>query len=385
MGNNQNVIELNGKRYDALTGRLIAEAASDNNAHHTKKNSSRTAKTHVDGITAPRRSSRSPHNSEHGHTTQNVKRHARKLAGNAHNIHRGKTKAERSKTLMRNAVKKPETHPSTTHQPKTHDRAPEQEVDTKPPIINHQRANRAQNILKSNQISRFGESRPQVNKHVKPLEVKPAPDIDSVAATLDQPNGNNDVSQSDPLDSITRFDLAIEQSTAHLNPKHKKPPLRNRVAYKLRVSPKVLSIAAGVFVTLFVGGLIMYRNLPQLAMKLASTRAGVNASLPSYKPSGYDLAGPVQYTSGTVTVSYKSVTNDNGYQVVQKSSDWTSQSLLENFVSAKEPYQTFQDKGRTIYIYEDTSATWVSGGVWYQIEGDSDLTSDQLLRIVSSL
>lgn len=97
------------------------------------------------------------------------------------------------------------------------------------------------------------------------------------------------------------------------------------------------------------------------------------------------MAGPIQYGEGAVTLSYQSNSDDRNFQIVQKSSDWNSQSLLENFVSDKEPYQTFQDKGRTIYIYGKSSATWVSGGVWYQIEGESDLSSDQLLRIVSSL
>ena len=60
--------------------------------------------------------------------------------------------------------------------------------------------------------------------------------------------------------------------------------------------------------------------------------------------------------------------------------------LLDNYVSvSNRDYQTKEEKGRTVYIYDDSNATWVDGGIWYQIEGDSSLSSDQLLNIVASM
>jgi hypothetical protein len=45
----------------------------------------------------------------------------------------------------------------------------------------------------------------------------------------------------------------------------------------------------------------------------------------------------------------------------------------------------FQQKGLTIYMYDGSHATWVNQGVWYTIEGDSLLDTEQLLRIATSL
>jgi hypothetical protein len=70
----------------------------------------------------------------------------------------------------------------------------------------------------------------------------------------------------------------------------------------------------------------------------------------------------------------------------QRSSEWNSDALVQNFVAtSRRAYQSYQDNGKTIYIYEGNNATWVDGGVWYQIEGNASLNSDQLLRIAKSL
>jgi hypothetical protein len=98
------------------------------------------------------------------------------------------------------------------------------------------------------------------------------------------------------------------------------------------------------------------------------------------------MAGPIQYQPGEVTLNYRSTSDQRGFNVVQKNSSWNSETLLENFVTAaNKPYQTFQANGRTIYIYDGNKATWVDGGIWYNIDGQSNLNSDQLLRIAGSL
>lgn len=137
---------------------------------------------------------------------------------------------------------------------------------------------------------------------------------------------------------------------------------------------------------LLVGSVFAFQNMPEIAMKIASTRAGLNANLPAYQPSGFALAGPIKYNSGEVTLNYKSNSDERAFNVVQKNSSWNSETLLENFVETNtRPYQTFQANGRTIYIYDGNKATWVDGGVWYNIDGQANLNSDQLLKIAESL
>ena len=121
-------------------------------------------------------------------------------------------------------------------------------------------------------------------------------------------------------------------------------------------------------------------------MRVASTRAGLDANLPAYQPAGFKISGPIKYQPGAVTVTYKSNTDERNFNVTQKNSSWNSETLLGSFVSpTKEPYQTFQAKGRTIYMYSGDKATWVDGGIWYTVDGKANLNSDQLLKIAESL
>lgn len=121
-------------------------------------------------------------------------------------------------------------------------------------------------------------------------------------------------------------------------------------------------------------------------MRIAASRAGFNAAIPSYQPSGFGMKGPIEYGPGQVTLNFKSNSDERNFHVTQRVSSWNSEALLTNFVTTNnKSYQTYQDKGRTIYIYDGSNATWVSNGVWYQIEGKSNLNSDQLIKLANSI
>jgi hypothetical protein len=121
-------------------------------------------------------------------------------------------------------------------------------------------------------------------------------------------------------------------------------------------------------------------------MRIAAARAGFDASMPAYKPAGFSFKGPINYSAGQVVVSFNSNTDDRQYSVKQQESSWNSDALLSNFVVANNSqYQTYIDRGRTLYIYDGSNATWVDNGVWYQVEGPSDMTTDQLVRIAASI
>ena len=121
-------------------------------------------------------------------------------------------------------------------------------------------------------------------------------------------------------------------------------------------------------------------------MRVAATRAGFDAKMPGYSPSGFSFNGPINYTAGQVQISFKSNTDDRNYNVTQTASNWNSDALLANYILDEEKqYQTYLDKGRTLYIYDGSNATWVDNGVWYQVEGESAMTTDQLIRLASSM
>ncbi len=334
---NQHIIELNGQRYDALTGAMV-----EGPKETPKTKAKATVKTpgtgvSMDGFARPSRG---------------VKQHAVRHP------------AEKSKTLMRKSVKKPAPAP-----------APVMENPAKPRIIAtagaKTRARHAGGVPRNPMVSRFGN--PATAKQAaSSATAKTATTAQRPAATAPKQH-----------DAITR---ALARATSHEQPKIQKPRLKSRVASRLRVSPKLVSGGAFVLAFLLIGGFFAYQNIPGMTMRLAAARSGVQGHLPNYSPSGFRMNGGIAYKQGQITINYKSNSDNRNFKITQDTSNWDSQSLLDNYVvSAQRDYQTVQDKGKTIYMYNDSSATWVDGGIWYRIEGDSSLNSDQLLRLAASL
>ncbi len=160
-----------------------------------------------------------------------------------------------------------------------------------------------------------------------------------------------------------------------------KPGLRGLLKFR----PRSNSLAVMIAGLLLFGGYLAYVNLPNLSVRVASARAGVNASYPQYSPDGYRFAGPVAYAPGEVTIRFKSNTNTQSYKIVQRASSWDSQAVLDNLVTKESnSYLTYSEQGLTVYTFNNKAA-WVNGGVLYVVSGDAPLSSDQLLRIAASM
>jgi hypothetical protein len=356
VANRQHVIELNGKQYDAQTGKMV----SGNSASPVKqKPLTPDQPKRLDGFVRRKLPALSP-----------------TMAKKLHN------KPERSKTLMRTVVKKPVA-------PK-----PLQKVTPKPDIVtqaikkpnraesvNPERALHASLIHKSNLVSKFGKT--FTSHHIKSdiVPVKVAPGVKPLKKTA--------VAIAKPLTArvvANPFDTALENATSHEQPKPKKTAFHHKVARKLHISPGTLIAGSTGMVLLLIAGFWAYTNVPNVAVRVAAMRAGVSASVPSYQPAGFSLKGPISYQPGQITINYKSTSDDRDFSVVQRASNWNSETLLDNFVDTKnQAYQTVEANGRTIYIYDGGNATWVDGGTWYQVLSKSTLSSDQLLRIANSL
>lgn len=335
----KNFIEINGNKYDADTGRLL-EAAVEKS--FVKPVSARS----VDGFvkvkvsqpaeaTVPSKAAR-----EHAKPSNHVDR-----------------KPQKSATLMRPAVKKPD------HKVDNHDKKVVAPKVT--PGVPHSRIKRAEQTKLSDKITRFKPNQisSTIEKRVAPLKVVKMHQAHPQAKSKE--------------DFVTHFEKAIEDATSHLEefvgPKNKKK--RNKLA--------IVTISLAV---LLAGGVVLYQAVPATKVRVAGTKAGFSASLPSYSPAGFGLDGSVKATSGEVSLSYKSRTDDKNYNIKQTPSDWNSDSLVNNFLlPANKEFQTFDSNGTTIYVYDGSNATWVSGGIWYVLEGNANLTSDQLLRIASGL
>lgn len=158
-----------------------------------------------------------------------------------------------------------------------------------------------------------------------------------------------------------------------------KHPVKARRAHALRLA------TAGTALFL-VAGYFTYLNMPNLSVRVAAAQAGINASYPSYRPSGYSLSGPVAFNDGQVSMKFAMNGTNRNFTLTQVKSSWDSSAVQSNHVipAAGSNYDAMQVNGLTIYTY-DNNAAWVNGNILYTITGDNSLTPDQIQRIATSL
>jgi hypothetical protein len=358
---NNHVIELNGNKYDALTGKIITGSVPSSRPDSTASTNKTIAK-------------QSAHTSKAASTNHVSK------------VHRTTT---RSSTLMRSAVKKPTVNPvhnvtAYRARPKQVQVSKSQKVVTSPAMgsIDPLRVARANHVPKNGLVSKFGHGSSQTVT-LADVPVQSAPKQQAQASRRAANHAKSAASHR----TENPFESALHAATSHEQPRLRKLRLHDRIARKLHIAPRTLLMSTGLLSVLAIGGFLAYTRVPSVAMKVAATKAGIHATLPTYQPAGFSLKGPIASAPGEISVNYKSNSDDRDFKLVQKTSSWNSETLLDNFVetSKQASYQTFQTRGRTIYIYDGGNATWVDGGIWYKIEGNTSLNSDQLLRIANSL
>lgn len=340
----QHIIELNGKRYDAVTGKSLSidpvNASAAKHSTHSQKPAS------LDGFAR-----------------------AAKHGGPASN-HVPAHKTERSKTLMRRSVQKPGHFSQAAAKIGLHIQPSASAAAA------HSPARQPKTVQKSALIRRFSDMT-ATQTTAEPAGPAPA----SATTNRLQAVATATAVQSSPLEA------GLAKADSHNQPRTKRPPVRVRLAKRLRVNPRGLSAASFVLAGLLISAFFAYQNLPNLSMRLASARAGLDGRLPSYQPAGFGLSGGISYKPGQIEIAYSSRTDDRNFKITQSNSSWNSETLAQNYEPLKQNsnYQTIPNKGKTVYVYKGSNATWVDGGVWYRIEGDSKLSSDQLLNLADSL
>ena len=412
----KNIIELNGKKYDALTGAFLGESRVK-----ATKASRASLQRHgrvVDGFVRAKPAAGStaaptvikPQPLQKASQPKHITQPAKKTAVRNIDVHRVSPKAaiqphqpERPKTLMRHVVKKPDVSmkPSMkTAVPAEIMAAPKSTI-AKPlekklsaSNINPFRLARSRHVAKSHHIHRFERPRPQQAQHTavqaqRPAQYAVAPVRANLHAAGRTPqvivsNGQAvqkpgvSASAAAPREHIDVFEAALAHATSHEQqaPAH----IRRRNTQKRRL----VNAMAGVGAFLLLAGFVGYMNMTNIELRVASMRAGFHAQMPQYKPSGYALEGGIQSIDGKVAMNFRS--GNSTYTITQEASDWNSVTLLDQTAAERgEPSQTIQSKGRTIYIYDDSNATWVNGGVRYQVNGNAPLNADELVSLATSM
>ena len=161
------------------------------------------------------------------------------------------------------------------------------------------------------------------------------------------------------------------------------PPARQPAA---RPWGRRLSIAGAMVALLAFGGYLTYHNMPAIATRMAAAQAGINASFPSYQPSGYSLAGGISQQQGSVLMKFAANAGPGTFTLTQSRSDWDSSAVLANYVlpSFGRNFATTTSRGLTIYSTHNAAA-WVNGGILYTIKGNAPLSSEQVARIAASM
>ncbi len=295
-----------------------------------------------------------------------------------------KKQVQKSKTLMRSAVKKPApvvaTKPVET----------QKQIHKVASSTTPERQHMAHVTVKNPMVSRFGDHqvRSSVVKKVAHLPVKQAsvaPPVQaqkvSAVRTTEQVHTKHHASNVAVAKALAHA-TSHEQVAPHVYAKTR----RRKLAHRLGITPRAMAVSSSVLAGVLLVGFFAIQNVPNLSMRVAAARAGVHASMPAYQPAGFSFKGPIQYGNGQVTISFASNTDDRNYSVIQKETRWNSDALLTNYVVAEnKQYQTYVDRGRTLFIYDGSNATWVDNGIWYQVKGDSKMTTDQLVRIAASI
>ena len=347
MSKSSTLIELNGNQYDKITGQLIGTVQTV--AQQIKDSRSGV----VDSFTRP--------------------------SVATHSVHKG---LQRSHTLMRSAVAKP-------------GRA--QTAPTLPTIsstpTDRFRVQRAKQSVKNHSVQHFGATRTTVSgvamdvraaPRIKAQTAAPAASRSTVSATAVQPMPSM-VTSASHVQLERLLDMALTTADSH------KKSRRNRQAkrgfwQRLRFAPKWVTIGSSLAIVALLAVFFVWQNVPQIAMRLAASRAHISATFPGYTPSGYSYASPISYAKGAITIKFKSAEQTGSYSITQETSNWDSRSLEANAIPPEAQVQKSQINGTTVYIYgSKNDAAWVNHGVRYTITDYANLNSDQILKIANSL
>ncbi len=366
-------IQINGKIYDVKTGKVLASKpildTPKSAPPQASKNLNKSNGIAMDGVIKrpPKRTKNHPVNTVPSSHTQ------------------------RSQTLHRKAVKKPAptTHihsTSTIINSKVEQSATGRGVLTKrvPDI----RLAKAMSTTKSNLISKFDQrkrSNAVLTNDIKPS--KPPKQNHTINNPKQHANSIAPTTTKTINPKKYVFEERVKDANNHLLKPVKKQPHHKSIFKKIKIRKKGLAIMATVMAFVVLGSFMAYQSIPQVSMRIAASEAGFMGKIPKTIPAGYAMSGPAQAENDSVLLKYASKSDSRQFVIVQKSSNWSSESLLTNFVlDTKLRYQSYVDKGLTVYIYDGGNATWVDGGIWYNIKSaDSSLSTSQLLEIASSI
>lgn len=413
-----NTIEVNGKRYDAVSGEVLGIASAPT-LHTTGRNidgffrpralTIPTAKTppvkdSVATLTAvpssapeikvpkPTESRRrvnhaKPHQPQHA-TSRTIRVSQPTTIAHSFKVRRGGPNhlkhhaAQHSRTLRRDTVPAPQLSTHNLLKPKSelqHAAPSTIVVKTSAANIDSERLARAQNASKSPMIAHHGAIPHHVAPMIAPVAVQPTP---SAPPTTPAPAPNTGVAPSVPPPQRTNGPTDIFEH-ALANADHFVDTKSHSAHYKKKVHTHVASMALGSLALIIIAAFVAYQNNPALQLKVASLKAGVSASMPNFAAAGFHYNG-VEAGDGKLMVGFQGKSGD--YQLTQTDTNLSGSDMIQSISSTDATgtptYTAVQAGNVTVYRFSNTTATWVSGGKWYTVSGTGALSNDQVKSLV---
>lgn len=352
MAKSAGVVEINGHRYDSASGAVVGV---------------------IDGFVRrkPAAAKSKPAALKSNVSAKKVSARPARVAKASAKVHH---RSQPSNTLMRKVVMRP-----TLRLREASSSAVAKASKPMAKMIDNSRLEKAKAIAKNPNVSRFSPSSKgrvvaAANQAIqKTAAVRPL----AAAPTVAQPQT---VASHQKLEQM--LDRALFTADAHKQALSRRS---NRFLRPFGLPRWAALILFGLFI-LILGAIIAWRSVPAIAIRVASFRSHVSATVPAYVPSGFGFS-QVKSDDGSLTIKY-SAKGDHAstYSVSQASSSLDSRSLKTNTLGNNKTVQTSEVNGTTVYIYGSSdNAEWVSNGSLYKINNQAHLSSDQILNIAQSL
>jgi hypothetical protein len=368
---NNNVLIINGKSYDALTGKLLSSSDQPSNKAHS-----------IDGLTKPKKSksdlAQHPSSANMSPEPARLEVPVVKKTGRSHDIILSSTfhTTSAAKPLMRNGLKKP----SHSTKPIYHvqSRVDSKQLSAPKPISKIQthdsqtRLQRVADIHRIKQVKHFSKrpARGSWDSTVNPSTPSSLSPSKTFVSVSTRNNGLQDI-----------IEKGLQRASSH----KQLPSTTGKQKHKKKHSRlKTFNITVGIIAVFIILVFVIAKNIPTIDVRIASAQSGIHAEIPGYVPTGFKFVEPIKYGQGNVTVTYSS--NRGSFHIIQEQSSWDSISLRDSFVTTADPnFKVVEVAGRLVYLYGPANATWVNGGIWYQITDNANLSSANLLQIATSL
>jgi len=281
-------------------------------------------------------------------------------------------RVNKSETLMRRYVEKPDKKASTKLTPKITrtDLIKIKKVTTKPLANIKAIDEMAKKIPKSHLITKF-----QDKVNIEPIITsKPVRKGIEISKTM-KPIIDEKI--TNPTKKL------IEKSINYAD--SQEMPLLPKENKSLRW----LIISFVLALTLFILIQVIDFLYPKIQISLANHTAGFSATIPETTPAGYSL-GDINAKSAQIVINYNSNSSKATLSITEKPSKWDNQTLIQSFLvpNGYVSSTNWTYKGITIYSFgtaNNPGFTWVNGGIWYVVRGNSIISNNQLENIVSTM